>query len=152
MSSTRTTQIVKAPPRAVYDAFMDPQILLRWLPPAGMTGVLHRFDGHVGGGYELSLFYSDDETAFRGKTADKEDRVRVRFTALEPGRRIVEAIRFVTGDAAFGGEMVSTTTFEPVAEETRVTMLFENLPPGLKPEDNDAGARISLGQLARLFA
>jgi hypothetical protein len=32
-----------------------------------------------------------------------------------------------------------------------VTLLFENLPPGLRPEDNDEGARLSLAQLARRF-
>jgi hypothetical protein len=30
-------------------------------------------------------------------------------------------------------------------------MTFDGLPPGLRPEDNDAGARASLDQLARRF-
>jgi hypothetical protein len=38
-----------------------------------------------------------------------------------------------------------------VSGGTEVTLAFENLPPGLRAEDNDAGARVSLEQLARRF-
>jgi hypothetical protein len=34
---------------------------------------------------------------------------------------------------------------------TEVTFTFANLPRGLRPEDNEAGARLSLDQLARRF-
>lgn len=148
---TRTSQIVRAEPEAVYAAFMDPDMLLSWLPPADMTSRMHAFDARVGGGYEMSLFYPQDSQGFAGKTADHEDRVTVRFTALEPGRRIVETITFDTADPALMGEMTMTATFDPAHEGTKVTMLFEHLPPGLKAQDNDDGARLSLGQLARLF-
>lgn len=149
---TRTSVIVKAPPEAVWAAFMEPAILIEWLPPADMTSKLHSFDGRVGGGYRMSLYYAPDETAFAGKTGDKEDVVEVRFTALEPPHRLVEAIDFVTDDPALKGTMTMTATLEPVAEGTRVTMLFEKLPPGLNPKDNDDGARMSLDQLAARFA
>ena len=151
-TATSVSQIVGAPPQAVYDAFMDPDTLIRWLPPAGLTGKFHEFDGRVGGGYRMSLFYGDSEQNFRGKTAEREDLVRVRFVELVPAQRIVEAVTFVSDDAAFGGEMTITVTFEPVAGGTEVIFLCENLPPGLRPEDNEAGSRLSLEQLARLFA
>jgi uncharacterized protein YndB with AHSA1/START domain len=32
---------------------------------------------------------------------------------------------------------------------TEVTMRFEHIPPGIRPEDNDAGTRSSLEKLAR---
>jgi uncharacterized protein YndB with AHSA1/START domain len=67
-------------------------------------------------------------------------------------RRIVEAVTFVSDGSAFGGEMSITVTFDPVAGGTEVTFLCENLPPGLRPEDNEAGSHLSLEQLARLFA
>jgi hypothetical protein len=56
-----------------------------------------------------------------------------------------------TADPAFLGEMTLTVTFDEVPDGTQVTMVFENLPPGLRAEDNDAGARLSLEQLARRF-
>jgi uncharacterized protein YndB with AHSA1/START domain len=97
----------------------------------------------------MSLYYPPDEQVFRGKTADREDRVEVRFVELAPPHRLVEAIRFDTADPTLQGEMTMTATFEAAAGGTDVTLLFQNLPPGLRPEDNDEGARLSLEQLAR---
>jgi hypothetical protein len=39
--------------------------------------------------------------------------------------------------------------FEDRDRGTEVTISFEHLPPGIRPEDNDAGTRSSLGKLAR---
>jgi hypothetical protein len=44
-----------------------------------------------------------------------------------------------------------TATFEEVSGETEVTLVCQNLPPGLRVEDNEAGSRLSLEQLARRF-
>lgn len=150
-ASTRTSRVIGARPEELYGAFIDPAALIAWLPPGEMTGVMHEFDARVGGGYRMSLFYPQDEQSFRGKTADKEDMVNVRFVELMPPHRIVEAVNFTTADPAFLGEMTQTATFEEVSGGTNVTLLFENLPPGVQPEDNDAGARLSLEQLARRF-
>ena len=150
-ASTRTSRIIQARPEELYAAFLDPAALVEWLPPAEMTGEIHQFDARVGGGYRMSLFYPPDEQAFTGKTADREDRVEVRFVELSPPRRIVQAVRFATADPAFMGEMTMTATFDEVPGATEVTLAFDNLPPGLRPEDNDAGARLSLEQLARRF-
>jgi uncharacterized protein YndB with AHSA1/START domain len=150
-ASTRASRIVRARPEQVYGAFMDPAVLITWLPPAGMTGELHSFDGRVGGGYRLSLFYGEGERSFRGKTSEKEDRVEVRFDELASARRIVEAVTFVTTDPAFFGEMRIVVTFDVVPGGTEVTFLCSNLPPGLRPQDNEAGSRLSLEQLARRF-
>jgi uncharacterized protein YndB with AHSA1/START domain len=148
---TRTSRIIRAGPQELYDAFIDPAALVAWLPPAEMTGKIHAFDTRVGGGYRMSLFYPPDDRAHRGKTSDREDMVDVRFVELAPPRRIVEAVTFVTTDPALLGEMTMTSTFDEVTGGTEVTLLFENLPPGLRAEDNEAGARLSLEQLARRF-
>ena len=150
-ASTRTSRVIRAQPEELYAAFLDPAALVDWLPPAEMTGEIHEFDARVGGGYRMSLFYPPDERAFRGKTSDREDRVNVRFLELAPPRRIVEAVSFVTTDPAFLGEMTMTATFEEVSGRTEVTLVFKKLPPGLRAEDNEAGSRLSLEQLARRF-
>jgi uncharacterized protein YndB with AHSA1/START domain len=148
-ASTVNSRIVKASPERVYEAFIDRDDLIAWLPPGEMTGQLHEFDARVGGGYRMSLFYPPDETIFRGKSADREDRVNVRFVELSPPRKIVEAVTFDTTDPAFAGETTLTVTLEEVPAGTNVTMLFENIPPGIRLEDNEAGAEMSLDQLAR---
>jgi uncharacterized protein YndB with AHSA1/START domain len=113
-----------------------------------MTGKIHEFDLRVGGGYRMSLFYPATEES-RGKTAAREDRYTARFVELEPPARIVQAIRFESADAAFAGEMVMTVTLEESGDGTAVTIAFENLPPGIRPEDNEAGTRSALAKLAR---
>jgi uncharacterized protein YndB with AHSA1/START domain len=77
--------------------------------------------------------------------------INVRFVELTPPRRIVEAVSFVTTDPAIFGEMTMTATFEEVSDGTEVTLVFENLPPGSRAEDSEAGLRLSLEQLARRF-
>ncbi|MDQ2859143.1 MAG: SRPBCC domain-containing protein [Pseudomonadota bacterium] len=130
---------------------MDPDVLVDWLSPAEMTGKIHEFEARIGGGYRMSLFYPPNEQSSHGKTSDKEDIVEVRFVDLTPPRRIVEAVSFVTTDPALFGEMTMTVTFQEVVGGTEVILEFKNLPPGLRAEDNDAGSRLSLEQLARHF-
>jgi uncharacterized protein YndB with AHSA1/START domain len=150
-AGTRASRVIKAHPDELYGAFIDPAVLVDWLPPAEMTGRIHEFDAREGGGYRMSLFYPPSERVFRGKTSDKEDMVNVRFVELTPPRRIVEAISFVTTDPAFSGEMTMTAMFEEVSGGPEVTLVFEDLPPGLRAEDNEVGSRLSLEQLARRF-
>ena len=149
--STRTSAVIRARSGEVYAAFLDPTALVEWLPPAEMTGKMHEFDARVGGGYRMSLFYPPGDRALRGKTSDREDLVNVRFVELTPPRRIVEAVSFVTTNPAFFGEMTLTVTFKDIPGGTHATLSFENLPPGLRAEDNEAGVRLSLEQLARRF-
>jgi uncharacterized protein YndB with AHSA1/START domain len=150
-AGTRTSRLITASPAQIYQAFIDAAALVAWLPPGEMTGTIHELDARVGGGYRMSLFYPPDEQKFRGKTSEREDMVEVRFVELAPPRRIVEAINFVTTDPALLGEMTMTATFDEVPGGTEVTLVFENLPPGVRPEDNEAGAQLSLAQLARRF-
>src|SRR6478672_8149997 len=150
--NTTTSGFVSSSPERVYLAFIDAGELVAWLPPGEMTGRIHEFDARVGGGYVMSLFYPESEAENPGKTAAREDRVNVRFVELDPPRRIVEAVIFDSDDEAFAGEMTLTVTIDPAPDGANVTLLFENLPPGLRPEDNEAGSRQSLEQLARHFA
>jgi uncharacterized protein YndB with AHSA1/START domain len=153
-SSSRTSAVIAAPREVVYRAFTDPAALVAWQAPGEMTAKLHAFDLRVGGGYTMSLFYpaSESEAEDVGKTAGREDRYTARFVELTPPARIVQAIAFETADPAFAGEMTMTVTLEEVAAGTDVTIAFENIPPGIRPEDNDAGTRSSLAKLARYVA
>jgi uncharacterized protein YndB with AHSA1/START domain len=148
-ASTRTSRVINASREDLYRAFLDPEALAVWLAPEGMTGEVHEFDGRVGGGYRMSLFYPASEETYRGKTAEREDRFTARFVELTPPTRIVEAVTFDSEDPAFSREMTMGVTFEEKNGGTEVTFLFENIPPGIRPEDNDAGTRSTLQKLAR---
>ena len=148
-ASTYNSKFIKAPPEALYQAFMDPAALAVWLAPGDMTGEVHSFDGRVGGGYQMSLYYPSSEETARGKSSDREDRYTARFVELTPPKRIVEVITFDSADPAFSGEMTMVVTFEAEAGGTTVTILFENIPSGIRPEDNETGTQLTLEKLAR---
>jgi uncharacterized protein YndB with AHSA1/START domain len=149
LTSTKNSKNIKATPQALYRAFTDPAALSVWLAPGEMTGKIHHFALRVGGGYQMSLFYPQSEKGSPGKTSAKEDRFTARFIELTPYKRIVQAISFDSPDPAFSGEMIMEVTFEPKDKETKVTILFKNIPPGIRPEDNEAGTELSLEKLAR---
>jgi uncharacterized protein YndB with AHSA1/START domain len=148
-TSTQNSKCIKASQETLYRAFTNPAALTVWLVPGDMTGKVHNFDGRVGGGYQMSLYYPSSEETFRGKTSEKEDRYTARFVELTPPERIVEAITFDTVDPAFSGEMIMEVTFKAEDGGTTVSILFKDIPSGIRPEDNEAGTRSSLEKLAR---
>ncbi len=148
-ASTRNSKFIKAPQESLYRAFTDPAALAVWLAPGDMTGEVHRFDYRVGGGYQMSLYYPSSEQTLRGKTSAREDRYTARFVELTPRRRIVEAITFDSLDPAFSGEMIMEVTFEAEDGGTTVSIVFTNIPSGIRAEDNEAGTRSTLEKLAR---
>jgi uncharacterized protein YndB with AHSA1/START domain len=149
MASTRNTKIIQASPEALYRAFTTPEALTAWLVPGEMTGKTHHFDLRVGGGYQMSLFYPQTDHESRGKSAEKEDRYTARFVELTPSKKIVQAINFDTSDPAFSGEMTMEVILKTEGTGTRVTITFRNIPPGISPEDNEAGTSSSLDKLER---
>lgn len=148
-ASTRNSKWIKATPEALYRAFTDPAALTVWFAPEGMTGKVHRFDERVGGGYEMSLYYLSSEHPVRGKTNEQEDRYTARFVELTLPSRIVEAITFDSSDPAISGEMIMEVAFEAKDGGTIVSVSCKNIPPGVRPEDNEAGTQQTLEKLAR---
>ena len=148
-ASTRASRFIRAPREALYRSFTDPAALAAWQAPGEMTAQVHEFDARVGGGYRMSLFYPASEQANRGKTSEREDRFTAWFVELTPPTRIVQAITFDSKDPAFAGVMTMVITFEERDGGTEVTILFEHIPPGIRPEDNEVGTRSSLEKLAR---
>jgi uncharacterized protein YndB with AHSA1/START domain len=140
---------IKAPPHVIYRAYLDPSAVVSWRPPNGMTGQVFAFEPRAGGTFRMAFIHDRADGSARGKTSKDADVFEGRFVDLVPDRRIVEAVRFESDDPAFGGEMVLTTTLEPTAEGTHVTVVVENVPRGISAEDHAAGIASSLENLAR---
>lgn len=147
---TCVTKIIRAPRAAVFAAFLDADALAAWLPPAGMTGQVHRFEPRTGGRIHMSLPYPDPKASSGKSTADT-DTFRGRFTELVPNERIVWIVEFESADPAFAGEMSMITTFADVSGGTEIAITCENIPTGIAPEDNAMGCRSSLQNLATLL-
>jgi len=150
-ASTKVSRIIRATRQALYGAFLDPEVLASWRAPETMKAQVHTFDPREGGAYRMSLTYTDPEHAGAGKSSDDTDTFQGRFVELVPHERIVELVVFESREPGFMGEMKMTTTFAEAEGGTEVTLTCENIPPGIRPEDNEVGCRESLQNLARLF-
>jgi uncharacterized protein YndB with AHSA1/START domain len=148
--STQVSRIIKAPRHKIYQAFLDPQAVASWLAPDTMRIHVHSLEPREGGTFRISLTYQNPEDSQRGKTDGDMDTYHGRFVKLVPDEMIVEAIEFETQDPRFAGEMKMTVTLADVDGGTQVTLLYENVPAGISPEDNEEGSRQSLAKLAAL--
>lgn len=148
MTRTDTaSQTVTAPPNRVYAALIDPEAMLQWLPPSGMTARFERFDARPGGGYRMILTYAD-ASGSRGKATADSDVVDVHFIELIPDVRVVQAVDFDSDDPAFAGTMTMTWELVTAGEGTRVEIRAEEVPGGISAEDHAAGLASSLANLA----
>ena len=136
-----------APPGRVWAALVDPEALLAWLPPGGMTGRFERFDGRPGGSYRMVLTYPDASGAPGKATADS-DIVEARFVDIVPGKQVVQAVDFVSDDPAYAGTMIMTWKVTAADAGTRVIIVAEDVPDGVSAEDHAAGLDSSLTKLA----
>jgi uncharacterized protein YndB with AHSA1/START domain len=150
-ASMQVAAIIKASRKAVYRACLDPDALAAWRVPDSMKGQVHVFDAREGGTYRMSLTYQDPAHSLRGKTSDDTDTFQGRFIELVPDEKIVEVVTFESQDPRFAGDMKITTRLTDTGEGTRVAILFEDVPTGVRPQDNETGCRQSLRKLAALL-
>jgi uncharacterized protein YndB with AHSA1/START domain len=144
------SRMIEAPPRNIYEAFIDLNALVSWLPPKGMTARLDGYEPREGGRYRMILTYDQTDHSAPGKTSEHSDAVRGRFLELIPNERIVQLVEFESKDPAFTGEMKMTWTFTAAPAGTRVSVRCENVPEGIRPEDHEAGLKSTLENLAAL--
>lgn len=143
----RGSRLIAAAPDSVYAALIDPDALIEWLPPDGMSGGFERFDARPGGSYRLVLTYTDP-TITRGKAGPGSDVVEGRFVELIPGVRLVQSADFVSDDPANAGTMTMTWELTAVDGGTRVEIRADDVPAGISAEDHAAGLASSLRNLA----
>jgi uncharacterized protein YndB with AHSA1/START domain len=146
--STRVSQIVRAPREVVYQAFLEADAVVSWLPPEGMRGHIDTFDPREGGKFRMSLTYLNPKDSPSGKTSEDTDTVEGRFVELRPFEKIVWVTEFESDQPDFAGEMTITWDLTDADGGTQVTVICENIPRGIRLEDNETGSRSSLQKLA----
>lgn len=149
-ATTQVSRIIKAPRKTVYQACLDPGAVATWRVPDDMTARVHVFEAREGGTYRISLTYRDPARSPDGKSAAGTDTFRGRFVALVPDKKIVEAIEFESPHLRFAGEMTMTTSLADAEGGTEITILCQDIPPGIRLEDNEIGCRSALQNLAAL--
>ncbi|MEE4021856.1 TIGR03086 family metal-binding protein [Gordonia sp. PKS22-38] len=142
----QASRVIRAPLPRVFAALVDPDALVEWLPPQGMTGRFDHFDARRGGSYRLTLTYAV-APASGGKSGADADIVEARFVEIVPDVRVVQAIDFESDDPDFAGTMTMTWSVSEVECGTHVQITAEDVPRGVSAEDHAAGMTSSLAQL-----
>lgn len=141
------SRVIAASTERVYSAFIDPEALVVWLPPDGMTGRFDHFDARPGGSYRLTLTYADSSGAPGKATADS-DVVEARFVDVVPGVRVVQAVEFASADPAYAGTMIMTWEVTASDGGSLVEIRADDVPDGISAGDHAAGLASSLANLA----
>ena len=138
-STIRLHRVLKSTPERAYRAFLEPDAMVKWLPPHGFTGKVHELDARVGGSYRMSFtnFTTGQGHAFGGT-----------YLELEPNRRIRNTDTF--DDPSLPGEMVTTVALTEVSCGTEVDIVQEGVPEMIPPEACYLGWQESLTLLAQL--
>jgi len=140
LNTVRLHRVLRAPPQRIYQALLDPQALVKWLPPHGYTGTVHALDARVGGSYRMSFtnLGTGQGHSFGGK-----------YLELVPGERIVHIDRFE--EASLPGEIMVTITLKKVSCGTELHIVQEGLPDVIPLESCYLGWQQSLILLAQLI-
>ena len=140
-TSLRVSRVIKAPPERLYQAFLDPDALVKWMPPNGFTARVHKMEPRVGGSFRMSFSTINRSWTqyFGGK-----------YLELVPNKKIVNTDKFETEDPNMQNEMTVTITFTPVKGGTEVVVVQENIPKGPAADGAPEGWKQSFDNLQRL--
>ena len=137
--TVRLHRVLRTTPEKLYRAFLDPDAMVKWLPPHGFTGKVHHLEAKVGGTYRMSFtnFTTGHGHSFGGE-----------YLELVPNERIRHTDRF--DDPNLPGEMHVTISLKPVSCGTELTILQEGIPEAIPTEACYLGWQESLGLLTQL--
>jgi len=135
----RLHRVLRAPAERVYRAFLDPDAMVKWLPPNGYTAKVHHLDARVGGTFRMSFthFGTGNTHAFGGE-----------YLELTPHERLRYTDKF--DDPNLAGEIVVTVKLTQVSCGTELHVTQEGIPEVIPAEACYLGWQDSLQLLARL--
>jgi uncharacterized protein YndB with AHSA1/START domain len=138
-NTIRLHRVLHTKPEKVYKAFLDPDAMVKWLPPNGFTAKVHQMDAKVGGVHRMSFtnFSTGNGHSFGGK-----------YLELVPYERLRYTDKF--DDPNLPGEMQVTVTLKKVSVGTELTVVQEGVPDVIPPEACYLGWQESLILLAKL--
>ncbi|MCB1954538.1 MAG: SRPBCC family protein [Rhodocyclaceae bacterium] len=117
MGTVRLHRVIRAPASRIYRAFLDPDALVKWLPPHGFTARVHQLDARVGGGFRMSFtnFSTGQSHSFGGTYLELVEGERLRYTD-------------VFDDPSLPGEMTTTIELSTESCGTALTAVQEGIP------------------------
>ena len=138
-STVQFHRVLRTTPERLYRAFIDPDAMVKWLPPNGFTAKVHHMDPRVGGTYKMSFtnFTSGGSHSFGGE-----------YLELVPHERLRWTDKF--DDPNLPGQMTVTVSLKKVSVGTEVNIVQEGIPDVIPAEACSLGWQESLALLAKL--
>jgi uncharacterized protein YndB with AHSA1/START domain len=138
-NTIRLHRVLRSSPEKIYKAFLQPEALVKWLPPHGFTAEVHQLDAKVGGSYRMSFtnFGTGQSHSFGGE-----------YLELVPNQRIRNTDKF--DDPNLPGTITVTVDLRKVSVGTDVSIVQEGVPAVIPPEACYIGWNESLTLLAQL--
>jgi uncharacterized protein YndB with AHSA1/START domain len=121
-STIRLHRVFKTTPERLYKAFINPEAMVKWLPPNGFTAKVDKCDARVGGSYHMSFtnFTTGSSHSFGGE-----------YLELVPGKKIVHTDKF---DAGLVGTLTVTIELKKVLVGTEINITQEGVPDAIPAE------------------
>jgi len=135
----RLHRVLRAAPERVYRAFLNPDAMVKWLPPHGFTAKVHHMDPKVGGTYKMS---------FTNFTTGKGHTFGGTYLELIPNERIRYNDQFE--DPNLPGQILATIELKKVFCGTEIHITQEGVPAVIPAEACYMGWQESLTLLAHL--
>jgi uncharacterized protein YndB with AHSA1/START domain len=137
--TVRLHRVLRCPPQKVYRAFVEPDAMIKWLPPHGFTCKVQQMDARVGGSFRMSFhnFGSGHSHAFGGE-----------YLEMVPDQLLRYTDRF--DDPNLPGLLEVTVALKPVLCGTELSITQTGIPEVIPLEMCYLGWQESLTQLAAL--
>lgn len=138
-NTIRLHRVLRTTPEKLYRAFLDPDAIVKWLPPHGFTAKVHHMEPKVGGTHKMSFtnFTTGHSHSFGGT-----------YLELVPHERIRYTDKF--DDPNLPGEMQVTITLKTVSCGTELSIVQEGVPAVIPLEACYLGWQESLSLLVQL--
>ncbi len=135
----RLHRVLRASPEKVYRAFLEPDAMVKWVPPNGFVAKVHQIDARVGGTFRMSFtnFANGRSHSFGGE-----------YLELVPHERLRYTDRF--DDPGLPGEIQVTVTLRKVSCGTELHIEQTGVPEVIPAEACHLGWQESLVLLAKL--
>lgn len=134
-------RVLKATPAEVFGAWTDPETLVSWWGPEGVTTPEYTMDVRPGGKWRTHMVAPDGDHIVSGV-----------YREVVPPSRLVFTWAWEQKDGSRGHETEVTVTFQPAAEGTRMRLVQRLFLTKSQRDAHNEGWSSSFRDLERLYA
>ncbi len=132
-------RVLKTTPEKLYKAFLDPEAMVKWLPPHGFTGKVDKMEAKVGG--QCHMHFTNFGTG-------KAHSFKAKYLELVPGKLLRYIDTF--DDPSMPDQMPVTVKLRKVMGGTELDITQEGIPAAIPVEMCYLGWQESLENLAHV--